>query len=139
MSYKLDGDGSYIDMKSPDPPYRGENVRSKTYLREMDSSLFHILGYMRDTCNLLANVASELGDIRRDGIIVSKKVVLTDDEAGGEETPSKKALESIDVLQNYIEMDFSATRSGFKGLIQELEELRMHMNKFSNDHGEGVE
>lgn len=147
MSYKLDGDGSYIDMKSPDPPYRGENVRSKTYLREMDSSLFHILGYMRDTCNLLANVASELGEIKRDGIVVSKKVVTADEDLDADSvvirkpgaSPRVTVLEAINIVQSYINTDFSASKAGYKGLIKDLEELKNHIHRFLEDYGEDVE
>ena len=122
------------------------SCKTKKYLKDIDNSLYNILDYTREANVLFTRMVKELSDIKRDGIVVTKKVVSHDEDLDAhpvtgmlEKSPRSKTLEAIDNIQNYIEMDFSATRSGFKGLIQELEELRMHMNKFSNDHGEGVE
>ena len=122
------------------------SYKTKRYMKHIDESLYAILDYTREANVLFNRMVKELSDIKRDGIVVTKKVVSHDEDLDAdpvtgmlEKSPRSKTLEAIDTIQNYIEMDFSATRSGFKGLIQELEELRMHMNKFSNDHGEGVE
>ena len=122
------------------------SYKTKRYMKHIDESLYAILDYTREANVLFNRMVKELSDIKRDGIVVTKKVVSHDEDLDAdpvtgmlEKSPRSKTLEAIDIIQNYIEMDFSATRSGFKGLIQELEELRMHMNKFSNDHGEGVE
>ena len=120
--------------------------KTKKYLKDIDNSLYTILEYTRDAHVLFKRMVKELGDIRRDGIVVTKKVVSHDEDLDAdpvtgmlEKSPRSKTLEAIDIIQNYNEMDFSATRSGFKGLLGELEELRIHMIKFRNDHGEDVE
>ena len=122
------------------------SYKTKRYMKHIDESLYAILDYTREANVLFNRMVKELSDIKRDGIVVTKKVVSHDEDLDAdpvtrvlEEGPRSRTLEAIDIIQNYIEMDFSATRSGFKGLIQELEELRMHMNKFSNDHGDDVE
>tara|TARA_R100000808_G_C2104191_1_gene120356 strand:- start:296 stop:670 length:375 start_codon:yes stop_codon:yes gene_type:complete len=117
------------------------------YMKHIDESLYAILDYTREANVLFTRMVTELGDIKRDGIVVTKKVVTADEDLDADSvvirkpgaSPRVTVLEAINIVQSYINTDFSASKAGYKGLIKDLEELKNHIHRFLEDYGEDVE